>query len=116
MAFRLKWSPEALTQYDKIKRAAMKAEATRRQTKKTKSSRQEGLFKQVHKCLGYLCANPRHRSLHTHKYGSIVDPTGKERPLFDAYAQNDTPSAYRILWHYGPGKSVISIVTITSHP
>ncbi|KKM25980.1 hypothetical protein LCGC14_1589500 [marine sediment metagenome] len=116
MAFTLTWSPEGRAQYDEIKRAAIKAQATRRQTKKTKSSRQEGLFKQVQKALTHLAANPRHPSLKTHKYSSIADPSGKKRDLFEAYAQNDAPGAYRIFWHYGPAKNVISVVAITPHP
>jgi hypothetical protein len=43
--------------------------------------------------------------------------------VFEAYAQNDTPGAYRIFWHYGPdevvGKKrtpVITVVAITPHP
>ena len=116
MAFRLKWSLEGRAQYDELKRAAIKAEATRRRTGKTKSSRQEGLFKQVHKKLGYLSENPRHPSLNTHKYSSIADPSGQKRDVFEAYAQNDAPGAYRIFWHYGPGKNVVSIVAITPHP
>ena len=116
MAFRLKWSTEAIAQYGKMKRAALKAHATRQKTKKTKSSRQEGLFKQVHKAIGFLCENPRHHSLETHKYETITDPAGKDRDLYEAYAQNQTPGAYRIFWHYGPEKGEISIVAITPHP
>jgi hypothetical protein len=26
------------------------------------------------------------------------------------------PEAYRIFWHYGPGKNVIKIMAITPHP
>jgi hypothetical protein len=33
--------------------------------------------------------------------------------VFEAYAENNTPGAYRIFWHYGLGKDVI---TITPHP
>jgi hypothetical protein len=36
--------------------------------------------------------------------------------MFEAYAQNDTPGAYRIMWCYGPGKGEITIVAITPHP
>ena len=116
MAFHLKWAREGRAQYDQLKRAAIKAEATRRRTGKTKSSRQEGLFKQVHKALGHLSENPRPPSLSTHKYSSILDPSGQKRDVFEAYAQNDAPGAYRIFWHYGPGKNVVSIVAITPHP
>ena len=39
--------------------------------RKTKSSKQEGLFKQVAKAVSRLAANPRHSSLHTHEYDSL---------------------------------------------
>jgi hypothetical protein len=36
--------------------------------------------------------------------------------IFEAYAENQTAAAYRVFWHYGPGKDVITIVAITAHP
>jgi hypothetical protein len=36
--------------------------------------------------------------------------------IFEAYAENNTPGAYRIFWVYGLGKDVITIVAITAHP
>ncbi len=71
-------------------------------------------FKAVGKALGYLQANPRHPSLNTHKYSARIGQRGEE--VFEAYAENRTPGAYRIFWHYGPGKDVITILAITPHP
>jgi mRNA-degrading endonuclease RelE of RelBE toxin-antitoxin system len=71
-------------------------------------------LKAVRKSLAYLQSNPRHPSLNTHKYHSIYGMNGEE--IFEAYAENNTPAAYRIFWHYGKGKDVITIITITSHP
>lgn len=71
-------------------------------------------FKAVRKALGYLETNPRHPGLNTHKYNSISGPHGEE--VFEAYAENKTPAAYRIFWYYGPSKKEITIVAITSHP
>jgi hypothetical protein len=71
-------------------------------------------LKAVRKALGYLQTNPRHPSLNTHKYSSIQGINGEE--IFEAYAENDTPAAYRIFWHYGPDKKMITIVAITPHP
>jgi hypothetical protein len=68
----------------------------------------------VCKALGYLETNPRHPGLNTHKYSSLVGENGEE--IFEAYAENKTAAAYRIFWHYGPGKNVITIISITSHP
>jgi len=47
-------------------------------------------------------------SLHTHKYDSISGPDGEE--VFEAYAENKTPAAYRIFWYYGPNKNEITII------
>ncbi len=44
--------------------------------------------------------NLRHPSLHTHKFDAIESPFGAE--VFESYAQNKTPEAYRIFWCYGP--------------
>ena len=79
------------------------------------------ILKQVQKALGYLETNPRHTGLNTHEFTSLSG-AGQER-VFEAYAQNKTPGAYRIFWHYGPDESsakkrisVITIIAITPHP
>jgi len=71
-------------------------------------------FKAVKKALGYLETNPRHQSLHTHKYSSLSGPNGEN--IFEAYVENKTSAAYRIFWYYGPKKNNITILTITPHP
>lgn len=86
-----------------------------------KSPAQAGLFAQICKTLGYLEVDPHHPSLQTHEFTSLSGANGEK--IFEAYAQNNTPGAYRIFWHYGPdeikGKKrvpVITIVAITPHP
>lgn len=71
-------------------------------------------FKAVRKALGNLEKNPKHPGLKTHKYDSLSGSHGEE--IFEAYAENKTPAAYRIFWHYGPGKEIITIIAITPHP
>lgn len=71
-------------------------------------------LKAVRKALGLLEKNPRHPGLKTHKFTSITGPNGEE--IFEAYAENNTPAAYRIFWHYGPNKQVITVIAITPHP
>ena len=71
-------------------------------------------LKAVRKALGYLEVNPRHPGLNAHKYSSLLGPNGEE--VFEAYAENKTAAAYRIFWHYGPGKNAITIIAITPHP
>jgi hypothetical protein len=71
-------------------------------------------LKAVRKALGYLETNPRHPGLHTHKFDSIKGPGGEE--VFEAYAENNTPAAWRIFWHYGPDRKTITVIAITPHP
>lgn len=71
-------------------------------------------LKAVQKTLGYLQTNPRHPGLNTHKYSSLSGPKGED--VFEAYAENRTPGAYRIFWCYGPLKKAITIIAITPHP
>jgi hypothetical protein len=77
---------------------------------------QAGLVKQIKKSLGYLQVNPKHPSLKTHVYGSIPHPFSPHEKVFEAYAQNNTPGAYRVFWCYGPDKRQITILAITPHP
>lgn len=71
-------------------------------------------LKAVLKALAYLETNPRHSGLNTHKYTAFTGPEDEE--VFEAYAENKTPAAYRIFWYYGPNKKQITIVAITPHP
>ncbi len=71
-------------------------------------------LKAVRKTLAFLEQNPKHPSLNTHKYSSLSGAGGEE--IFEAYAENHTPKAYRIFWHYGVGKGIITIIAITPHP
>ncbi len=95
--------------------------ADRQLTTLEKTPSHAALLGQVQKTLGYLEIDPRHPGLHTHEFTSLTGANGEK--VFEAYAQNNTPSAYRIFWHYGPdeikGKKrtpVITIVAITRHP
>ena len=81
-----------------------------------KNSSQTGLSKQIKKSLGYLQTNPKHPSLNTHSYDSIDHPWDPKEKVFEAYAQNNTPCAYRIFWCYGPDKKQITVIAITPHP
>ena len=78
------------------------------------SPSQKARYKAVKKTLEFLAANPRHRSLQTHEYVSLIGPGGEK--VFEAYVQQKTPAAYRVFWYYGPGRGTITIVSITSHP
>ncbi|OGT68160.1 MAG: hypothetical protein A3H43_02480 [Gammaproteobacteria bacterium RIFCSPLOWO2_02_FULL_42_9] len=93
-------------QFTDIARAQLEA------LRKNKSLKKRA--KAVLKTLAYLEADPRHPSLNTHKYTTIIGSAGEE--IFEAYAENNTPAAYRIFWYYGSKKKQITIVAITPHP
>jgi tetrahydrodipicolinate N-succinyltransferase len=113
--FTLKWTDIAQRTYDELKTAASELLKLRTGKGKKKSSKQEGLFKQVHKTISLLRTNPRHPGLNTHEYDSIQNPYDKNQKVFEAYAQNKSPGAFRVFWCYGPGNKEITIIAITPH-
>jgi hypothetical protein len=77
----------------------------------------KGLEKRYHsvkKAIQFLSANPRHKSLKTHEFTSLKGPDGEK--IFEAYAEQSTPAAYRVFWYYGPAKNRITVIAITPHP
>jgi hypothetical protein len=116
MSFQLKWTEEAAEQYDKIRSAANDAKSKAGKTKKTKSSRQAGLLKQVAKTIQHLRDNPKHPGLEAHEYSDLENPYDKKQKVWEAYVQNKTPGAYRVFWCYGPRRGWITIISITPHP
>jgi hypothetical protein len=95
--FELEWTDEANAVYQRLK--GNPAEKAR--------------YKAVKKTLEFLGENPRHPSLQTHPFSSLEGPNGEK--VFEAYAQQNTPAAYRVFWYYGPQKGVITVLTITAH-
>ena len=116
MSFLLKYAEEADAIYKVLKGDAIKAFENRKRTGKTKASKQEGIFKQVLKTLDLLAEDPRHPSLRTHEYSVMPNPLNPSQKVFEAYAQNNTPGAYRVFGCYGPEKGDITVITITAHP
>ena len=96
--FELKWTREAKETYKLLKNDASR----------------EKRYKAVRKTIKFLARNPRHNSLQTHEYMSLRGPNGEK--VFEAYAEQRTPAAYRVFWYYGSSKGIITIFAITSHP
>lgn len=76
----------------------------------------KAIHKQVSKVLKFTMADLRHPSLKTHKFDGYPSPFDDNKPVFEAYAQNKVPGAYRIFWCYGPNSGEITILAITPHP
>jgi mRNA-degrading endonuclease RelE of RelBE toxin-antitoxin system len=112
----VQWTPTARATYDRLRAKAKARREAREKKQIKKSTPDEGLFKQVGKTIYLLGNNPRHPSLNTHQYDSIENPYDKTKKVFEAYAQNLTPGAYRVFWCYGPEQQQITIVAITPHP
>jgi hypothetical protein len=70
--------------------------------------------KAVKKSILLLAQDPRHPGLQAHEYGSLTGPAGEK--VFEAYAEQHTPAAYRVFWYYGPSRGMITIIAITPHP
>ena len=98
MNFKIKFTPEADKQLSELESNHSKRAA----------------YKAVLKCLGYMETNLRHNSLQTHEFTSLKGPKGEK--VFESYAQQNTPGAYRIFWYYGPGRTELTIAAIIPHP
>jgi hypothetical protein len=72
------------------------------------------LLSAVRRTLARLESNPRHPGLRSHKFQSLSGPRGEE--VFEVYAEQATPAAYRVFWFYRPEKGQITITAITKHP
>jgi hypothetical protein len=70
--------------------------------------------RKVLKTLAKLETNPKHPGLNSHRY-EAYDELHAQR-IWESYAENKTPGAYRVFWHYGPNKDEITILAITPHP
>ncbi|MCL0060746.1 hypothetical protein M1N87_00030 [Dehalococcoidia bacterium] len=75
---------------------------------------QKKRYNAVAKTLRHLAADPKHPGLHTHPYQSLEKQLGQK--VFESYAEQKTPAAYRVFWYYGPSKDEITIIAITPHP
>ncbi len=71
-------------------------------------------YKAVRKTIRLLARNPRYPGLQTHEFISLTGPNGEK--VFEAYAEQKTPAAYRVFWYYGPSRDIITVFAITSHP
>lgn len=96
MRFELLYTPEADSQLSRLKAAKAKQ------------------LPAVQKALRLMASNLRHPSLQTHKYESMKGPDGRD--VFESYADNHTPGAYRIFWIYGPSRRQITVVAVVPHP
>lgn len=110
------YTDSAMAEYNALKAAADAAAEGRKAKGNSKATKQEGLFCQVAKTIKFLANNPKHPGLQTHEYDDLESPYKKGDKVFEAYAQNNSASAYRVFWCYGPKRGDITIIAITAHP
>ncbi len=75
---------------------------------------EERFFKKLVRALGFLGQNPRHPGLNSHEIDDLTKKYGLK--IFQSYLENQTPSAGRLFWAYGPDKGDITILAIEPHP
>jgi len=75
---------------------------------------EQRLYKKLGKTLNFLSTNPKYPGLNSHEITSLSKRYG--RKVFQSYLENNTPSAGRIYWVYGPDKKDITIIGIEPHP
>ncbi len=71
-------------------------------------------YKAVGKALAFMELDLCHPGLCTHEYFELSKSIIYK--VFESYAQNRTPGAYRIFWRYGAEKNQIIVLSITPHP
>jgi hypothetical protein len=76
--------------------------------------RDQRKHRRVVKCLALLEQDPTYPSLNSHPYEAIEGPLGE--PIWESYVENNTPSAWRIWWFYGPNTGEITLVDLVPHP
>ncbi len=114
--FSLQWTARTEQEFTALQAKARQEFKNRQKKRKGKSTKAEGLFKQIAKTISLLQTNPKHPSLQTHQFVSLDNPFDPSDKVFVAYAQNMTPDAYRVFWCYGPKRREITIIAITPHP
>lgn len=75
----------------------------------------------VNRALAKLQHNPRHPGLNSHLYENF--PGFEKEKIWDSYVENNTPSAWRIYWRYGPNEkndrnediAIITVLVIGPH-
>ena len=71
-------------------------------------------WKKVMKTYNFLSENPLHPGLNSHPFEDLDQVFGER--IWESYIENQTPSAWRVWWFYGPEDGQISIVKIARHP
>ena len=87
---------------------------------KTINKNETRLFKKITKTINLLSLNPKHNGLNSHEINTLTirfsKKTGRKYRVWQSYLENNTPSAGRLYWCYGPKKNDITIIGLEPHP
>ena len=72
------------------------------------------IAKKLARAVQHLQENPFHPGLQSHEIDALTARYGQK--VFESYLENNTPSAGRIFWVYGPRRSYITLIGIEPHP
>jgi hypothetical protein len=72
------------------------------------------IFKKLLKTFYHLGLNPRYPGLCSHEISVLSSVAGFK--IWESYVENNTPSAGRIFWAYGPGRAEITVLGFEPHP
>ena len=76
---------------------------------------ERALYQKIGKAMKLLATDPRHPGLKSHEIGSLTKRYGGIK-VWESYLENNTPSAGRLFWVYGPDKGDITIIGVEPHP
>ncbi len=72
------------------------------------------MAKKLARAVLHLQENPFHPGLQSHEIDALSARYG--RKVFESYLENNTPSAGRIFWVYGPRRNFITLIGLEPHP
>lgn len=97
--------PEMKALWDELTEKVHNASANKQEQK---------IYRQLGKAVYLLSQNPRHPGLQSHEITELTVRYGVK--VWESYLENNTPSAGRIFWVYGPERADITVIAIEPHP
>ncbi|MEN9507468.1 MAG: hypothetical protein RLZZ621_31 [Gemmatimonadota bacterium] len=77
------------------------------------------LAKKLFKAIAHLAREPKHPGLNSHEIAELSRRFSTEdtrHKVFESYLENNTPSAGRLFWVYGPQHGMITLIGLEPHP
>ena len=78
------------------------------------NAKEEKLYRQIGKAMYLLSLDPHYPGLKSHEISALTARYGMK--VWESYLENNTPTAGRLFWVYGPEKGDITIIGLEPHP